>query len=95
MDCEELKFSRHAVTQMFARSISKEDVKSVLQSGKSVTDYPDDRPFPSKLRLGFVDGRPIHVVVAYDENKKTCILITTYVPDLKIWESDFKTRRKK
>lgn len=95
MKCEELKFSRHAVTQMFARSIQKDDVLSVLQSGNTVTSYPDDRPLPSKLILGFVDGRPIHIVVAYDEIKKTCILITAYVPDPKIWKSDFKTRRMK
>lgn len=94
MKCDELKFSRHAVTQMFSRSISKQDVISVLQTGKPVTEYPDDRPLPSKLILGFVEKRPIHVVVAYDESKKTCILITAYVPDLKIWESDFKKRRK-
>jgi hypothetical protein len=79
---------------MFSRSISKREVVLVLESGKDVAEYPDDHPFPSKLILGFVENRPIHVVVAYDKNEKTCILITAYVPDLEIWDSDYKKRRK-
>jgi hypothetical protein len=43
--------------------------------------------------LGFTGGRPIHIVVAYDEDEKRCILITVYEPDPEIWDSDFKKRR--
>jgi hypothetical protein len=94
LDCNELKFSRHALVQMFARSISKEEAIKVINNGEVIANYPDDQPYPSKLFLGYVNKRPIHVVAGYDADEKTCILITVYQPDLDIWESDHKTRRK-
>lgn len=79
--------------KMFERQISKPDVQAVLDTGEEITAYPDDRPLPSSLLLGFVDKRPIHIVVAYDENENKCILITVYEPDPEIWDADFKNRR--
>lgn len=79
---------------MFERQISKSEVKSVIETGEEIFGYPDDQPFPSSLMLGFVGKRPIHIVVAYDENEKKCILITVYEPDPEIWDADFKKRRK-
>jgi len=96
MDCDEIIFSRHALMQMFARSISKDQVVEVIKNGEIITDYPDDNPYPSKLLLDFIDDeQPLHVVLGYDVDGSKCIVITAYQPDLKIWESDFKTRRKK
>lgn len=88
-----LKFSRHAIQQMFARGISKENVKHVIGKGIPIIDYPDDKPYPSKLILGFIDERPLHVVIADIENEKTIIVVTAYEPDKNIWEEDFSKRR--
>ena len=57
-------------------------------------DYPDDKPLPSKLILGFSNGRPIHVVLAYDAANETGYVITAYVPDENIWNNNYKSRRK-
>ncbi|MDZ7720010.1 MAG: DUF4258 domain-containing protein [Balneolaceae bacterium] len=70
MKCKEIIYSEHAITQMFARTIKKPDVEIVIDTGEEIETYPDDRPLPSKLLLGFVGERPIHIVVAYDENEK-------------------------
>jgi len=70
MNCKEIKYSRHAITQMFERQISKTEVEAVIDSGEEITVYPEDQPLPSSLMLGFVDKRPLHIVVAYDENDK-------------------------
>ena len=80
--------------KMFERQISKTEVEVVLDTGEEINDYPDDRPLPSSLMLGFVSKRPIHIVVAYDKNEMKCILITVYEPDTEVWDMDFKTRRK-
>jgi len=93
MNCNQIIFSKHAITRMFARKLSKELVIEVLKKGESIATYPDDQPLPGRLLLGFDNKRPVHLVVAYDESEKTCIIITAYVPDLSIWEPDFKKRR--
>ena len=95
MTCEEISYSDHAISQMFRRNISVEDINSTLKYGVVVSEYVHDRPFPSYLILGFVGNRPIHVVVAKNDNTNQCIIITAYQPERAIWESDFKSKRKK
>ncbi len=58
-----------------------------------VEDYPDDKPYPSRLLLGWREGRPLHVVVAENAPGNEWIVITVYEPDPARWEADF-TRRK-
>ncbi|CAN5126692.1 hypothetical protein BH09BAC1_BH09BAC1_28580 [soil metagenome] len=37
---------------------------------------------------------PVHVVMSKNEIGE-CIIITVYVPDIEIWEADFKTKKPK
>lgn len=93
MDFVQIKFSGHAIRQMFQRGLKKDDVLAVIQGGKIIIDYPDDTPYPSCLLLGFVNEMTIHVVLATDQKQQTGIVITAYVPDDKLWTNGFKTRR--
>ncbi|NGZ26828.1 MAG: DUF4258 domain-containing protein [Magnetococcales bacterium] len=79
--------------RMFARNIQPSDVVIVLQQGEVVEDYPEDTPFPSRLLLGWVNGRPLHVVFAQDPSNQSWIVITVYVPDKSLWSTCYKTRR--
>ena len=45
------------------------------------------------LFLGVVDGKPLHVAIAYDAKTGDCYIITVYFPDPSIWGEDFRTRR--
>jgi len=83
-----------AVRRMFERGISTQDVKNALKTGEVIVNYPDDNPYPSRLILGFVKGRALHVVVATNEQDDMDIVITVYEPSSDVWESDFKRRRK-
>jgi hypothetical protein len=65
----------------------------VIRLGEVIAEYLDDDPFPSSLLLGFVENRPLHVVVAMELSSKNCYVITAYDPDPHLWEEDFKTRR--
>lgn len=87
-------FSGHVLRQMFARNITTDDIKAVIDEGEAIASYPDDRPYPSALLLRFVAGRPLHVVLAYNEPDRTGYVVTAYVPDAKLWNEDYKTRRK-
>ena len=48
--------------------ITDGEVGEAMESPEPLEEYPDDRPYPSCLLLGFTNaGRPLHVVGAYDE----------------------------
>lgn len=93
MDCDRILFSRHAVQRMFERDIPQAAIVDTLRTGALVETYPDDHPYPSCLLLGWHDGRPLHVVAAREPATRTCIVITTYIPDPALWDDGFRSRR--
>jgi len=93
VDGWQVKFSGHAIRRMFERSITKADVVDVIRSGEVIEDYPNDTPFPSCLLLGWIERRPLHVVIGKDEKTGTIHAITVYHPNPLLWSSDFRTRR--
>ncbi len=93
MECVRIVFSRHAVTRMFERSVPRTEVLDVLRAGEIIEEYADDDPFPSRLMLGLVGNRALHVVAAVGNSSGTCYVVTAYDPDPLLWESNFRTRR--
>lgn len=94
MNCATIHYSRHAFERMFERAIAPEAVGRIIAQGEIVADYPDDRPYPSMLILGFDQTRPIHVVVARDAVTNECHVVTVYLPDPALWDETFKRRGK-
>ena len=88
-----LVFRVHALRRMFERQISPDDVRAVIGSGETIEDYPDDKPYPSRLVLGWRGARPVHVVVAHNMSDNELIVITVYEPDAELWEFGFRRRR--
>lgn len=78
---------------MFEREISVEDVKHVIATGKVIKVYSDDKPYPSKLTLGFVREIPIHIVTAENELDKEIIVITVYSPQNELWDASFERKK--
>lgn len=89
-----LIFRIHAVRRMFEREITDKQVKSVIEHGEVIEDYPNDLPHPSKLILGWNGRRPIHVVLAERAGTAEIIVVTAYEPGGDKWMSDFKRRKK-
>jgi len=89
-----ITFRVHAIRRMFERSITEGDVRHVLDTGDVIERYPDDKPYPSRLVLGFCGGRPVHIVAADNGDELQTIVVTVYEPDAKTWEDDFRRRRK-
>lgn len=79
---------------MISRNIPVDDVVAVIEFGEVIADYPNDKPYASKLLLNFINGVPIHVVVAHNMSNNDCIVITCYFPNATLWDSDFKTKIK-
>lgn len=90
-----LLFTRHSIQRMFERHISSRNVAASIREGVIIERYQDDEPFPSVLILGKADDRPLHVLVAVDEDTNTAHVVTCYWPDAAEWSDDFRTRRKR
>ena len=90
---DRIAFRRHSILRMRQRGIDVDDVKNALLSCKIIEEYPEDRPMPSFLTMGYTrTEEPLHIVIAVDNEDNMLWVITVYRPDPNEWESGF-TRR--
>ncbi len=78
---------------MLEKSITTTEVELAVYKGEVIHEYTDDKPFPSRLILHFIEKRPIHIVIAQNTGSQECIIITCYEPDIQLWYGDFKTKK--
>ena len=95
LELDRVSFSKHVVKRLLEREVSQDDILSILISGTVIAEYPDDKPWPSTLILGWIDSRPLHVVAALDQEECYAAIVTVYEPTLDRFMPDFKTRRVK
>jgi hypothetical protein len=90
---QRIVFRAHALRRMFQRKINGQDIRRILETGQTIETYPHDSPYPSRLILGWCEGRPLHVVVADNEADHEIVVITVYEPNPEQWMPDFKRRK--
>ncbi|TAK03234.1 DUF4258 domain-containing protein [bacterium] len=90
---EQFLLSKHATKRMDLRARTLADIRQVILSGEVVREYPDEKPYPEYLFLGYPRGRndPCYVVVA--SNDET-IIVTVHDYDPEVYEPDHRTRRR-
>ncbi len=89
-----LQWTNHIMIRLVQRDISISDVKSAIDTGKIIEQYPKDYPYPSCLVLGItVKGMFLHVVCGVAE--EILWLITAYYPSINEWNSTFTKRKGK
>ncbi len=89
---ENIAITEHARIRLYERNIGIDDIVNGINTGEIIKQYPDDKPLPSCLILGFsVKSEYIHIVASCDTD--FIYLITAYFPDPDMWENDFKTRK--
>ncbi len=86
-------FRAHALRRTAERGIDPDDVRYVIEHGEAIEVYPDDKPYPSRLVLGWPGGRPLHALIADNEAEGECIIVTVYEPDPAKWLPGFRRRR--
>jgi hypothetical protein len=79
---------------MADRLVSEVEVRDVLENGETIEEDRDGEPYPGRVILGWIEGRPLHVVVAEDEAEKESIVVTVYEPNPERWTDGFRRRRK-
>jgi len=89
---KEYIITRHAQRRCDTRGISLEEIKHVISRGEIVESYPDDKPYPSCLIMGYVrKNEPLYVQCALGD---LVHIITVHWLDPAKW-LDPKTRREK
>ena len=83
----------HILQRIRSRGMQVSRLLEALRVCEVINEYPDDRPFPSYLLLGFADNKPYHIVAGVNIAEAEIHLITAYIPDSDIWHDDY--RRKK
>lgn len=88
------RLSKHATKRMDLRGRSLENIKRVILGGEVIREYPNEKPYPEYLFLGYPHGPddPCYVVVA--SNDET-VIVTIHDYDPEVYEPDHRTRRKK
>ena len=88
-------FLPHALSQMTRpdRMISTAEIRSVIEHGEVIENYPADTRGESCLILGYGESRrPLHVVCAPKEDYLA--IITAYLPEDAEWSNLFRVRKK-
>jgi len=93
IESDRFEWRKHALQRIAERNLTQDSVVAVILDGERIQEYSDDTPFPSVLYLGWIDDKPLHVLVAFDTDEKFAYIITAYYPDSEHFENDFKTRR--
>ncbi len=59
MNCSQIFFSAHSLKATINRNIYVDEVNEVIIHGDVIMSYENDKPYPNKLLLKFVNNRPI------------------------------------
>ena len=95
LQARRIVWRKHALVRMLERGISRDDITRVLLGNDPIELYVDDKPFPSALFFGTIQGRVIHVVAALDDVSREVHVISAYEPDQKHFEANKRIRRRK
>ena len=91
---KKILYTIHAIRQMNSekRLITTEEVEEKIYKGSIIEEYPDDKRGHSCLINGRIKARAIHVVCAPKD--EYLAIITSYIPDQKIWNNEYTKRKK-
>ena len=93
MPLSTIRLTAHVRKRMQERGITEADIRLVLTTGSVVEDYPNTKPYPSYLMLGWRGDRPLHVVATDNLSGHFTLIITVYEPDPNEWDAEFKVRQ--
>jgi hypothetical protein len=89
--------SEHGYEELADDDILSTDAIAGVAAAVAIEDYPDRARGPTVLALQHdANGQPVHVTWAIPAGRRRpAVLVTAYRPDPKLWDSDFKTRKRK
>jgi hypothetical protein len=93
---KQYRLTKHATIVRLERGIDLMEMEQVLLNSEIIERYSDAQPYPSCLVLGWLNsGDPLHVVCSKSNTEPALRIVTLYEPEDALWESDYKTRKRK
>jgi hypothetical protein len=90
------RLTKHATIVRLERGTSLAEMGRVLLHGEIIERYADAQPYPACLVLGWLESvDPLHVVCSRGDMEPALRIVTLYEPEEALWESDYKTRKRK
>ncbi|MDI6740332.1 MAG: DUF4258 domain-containing protein [Candidatus Edwardsbacteria bacterium] len=91
---DRIRITDNADEEAKADCLTYDEIFFAVNHGEIIERYPQDKPYPSCLILGFTfAGLPVHSVWAYNPANGWAVLVTVYWPNPDLW-INWKTRRK-
>jgi hypothetical protein len=92
----DLLVTDRAYEELIEDDILPSDAIDGIATALAIEDYPDRVRGPAVLALQHDPARrPIHVVWAMPAGqRRPAVLVTAYRPNPRLWDSDFKRRRR-
>jgi len=91
---EKIYWSLHAIGKLRRENLKKNDIEHALKKCIIIEDYSmEGRPLPGCLVLGYISKKPVHAVIAIDEDNDRVFVITVYKPSAERWEDGWKKRK--
>lgn len=88
------RLTKHATIVRLERDTTIGELEQALLNGEIIERYPDDKPYPSCLVLGWLtSGDPLHIVCSRGDIEPALRIVTLYEPEDALWESNYKTRK--
>ncbi len=89
------EYSVHAQQERLEEDLDIAEIETAIARGEMLEEYPNDPRGESCLVLGYVEERPLHIVLGWAGTRgraeRTLRLITVYVPRPPKWR-DPRTR---
>ncbi len=94
INSKKVRISDHAYEEAQSDNLTFEEIYYSVMHDEIIEEYPDDKPYPSCLILGYTFGNePIHSVWAFNNENQWAVLIAVYRPDPELW-FNFRERKK-
>ena len=89
----EFGFTKRCLEKAFERKVIPEDWTGIFEQAEVIESIPDNKPFPSEIRLAKVGETYLHFVCIPDES--FIHILSVYKPDPTRWfPPNFKKRKK-
>ncbi len=87
-----LRFADHAIIEGRKDGLTAEDLEDRVFRREAIEDYGTRSLL---LHLTRDDGIPCHIVLEYVSSIDEATVVTAYVPDAKLWQSNWKKRKRR
>ena len=83
----------HVNMRMKDRFISRRMIIETSDNFEIIENYSEDKYLPSYLIYSEYDNIKFHVLIAIDEKNDNVRIVTSYIPDVNLWDKDLKVRK--